>query len=407
MATASTSSIPAIQRCAGDPAAFLRDHWAKAPLLRRGAGPGGFDDLLSLDDVDRILSTTSPRTPAFRMVKDGKPLPPSAYTKSGRMGSQPLQDLADPGRIFDQFARGATIVLQSLQRYWPPLTGFSRDLELFLTHPVQVNAYLTPPASRGLGVHHDTHDVFVLQVHGRKLWQVWDAALPFPLGHQKQLPPGAESPTEAPLVSAELAPGDCLYVPRGFRHAARTAEEASLHLTVGMLTRNWNDLLREVVELATEEAWFRESLPVGFASDPGALEAPLAERVAELRAFLDKVDLARVAEGAARRFWAARPPSLQGQLRQLLTLDELDDATVLARQPGATCQLRVAGDRLELLLGDRTLSMPAALEPALRQVLAADRFTPADLGGHLDGPSRLVLARRLVREGLLQPTAVG
>jgi JmjC domain len=341
------------------------------------------------------------------MVKDGKPLPPSAYTKSGRMGSQPLQDLADPGRIFDQFARGATIVLQSLQRYWPPLTAFSRDLELFLTHPVQVNAYLTPPASRGLGVHHDTHDVFVLQVHGRKLWQVWDAAVPFPLGHQKQLPPGAESPTEAPLVSAELAPGDCLYVPRGFRHAARTAEEASLHLTVGMLTRNWNDLLREVVELATEEAWFRESLPVGFASDPGSLEASLAEHVAELRAFLDKVDLARVAEGAARRFWAARPPSLQGQLGQLLTLDELDDATVLARRPGATCRLRVAGDRLELLLGDRTLTMPAGLEPALRQVLAADRFTPADLGGHLDGPSRLVLARRLVREGLLQPTAVG
>ena len=90
MATASTSSIPAIERCAGDPAAFVRDHWAKAPLLRRGAGPDGFDDLLSLDDVDRILSTTSPRTPSFRMVKDGKPLPPSAYTRSGRMGSVPL-----------------------------------------------------------------------------------------------------------------------------------------------------------------------------------------------------------------------------------------------------------------------------------------------------------------------------
>ena len=68
MATASTSKLPAIERCAGDPAAFVRDHWAKAPLLRRGAGPGGFDDLLSLDDVDRILATTAPRAPAFRMV---------------------------------------------------------------------------------------------------------------------------------------------------------------------------------------------------------------------------------------------------------------------------------------------------------------------------------------------------
>jgi cupin superfamily protein len=405
--TPPTASIPAIERCAGDPAAFVRDHWAKAPLLRRGAGPGGFDDLLSLDDVDRLLSTSAPRVPYFRMVKDGKPLPPAAYTKSGRIGSMPLSDLADPGRIFDQFAGGATIVLQGLQRFWAPLTAFSRDLELFLTHPVQVNAYLTPPASRGLGVHHDTHDVFVLQVHGRKLWQVWDAAVPFPLGHQTKLPPGAESPAEPPLVEAELAPGDCLYVPRGFRHAARTAEDASLHLTVGMLTYNWNDLLREVLDLATEETWFREGLPVGFAEDPAALEASLAERVAELRRFLDKVDLSRVADRAVNRFWANRAPMLRGQLRQLLTLDRLDDSTEVGRRPGATCRLRTTGDRLEVLLGDRTLTMPARLEPALRQVLDADRFTPADLAGRLDRPSRLVLVRRLVREGLLQPPAVG
>jgi bifunctional lysine-specific demethylase and histidyl-hydroxylase NO66 len=407
MATASAPSTAAIERCAGDPAAFVRDHWARAPLLRRGAGPGGFDDLLSLDDVDRILSTTAPRAPYFRLVKDGKPLPASAYTKSGRIGSVPLSDLADPGRIFAEFAGGATIVLQGLQRYWAPLARFCRDLELFLTHPVQVNAYLTPPASRGLGVHHDTHDVFVLQVHGRKLWQVWDAAVPFPLGHQTKLPPGAEAPTEPPLVGAELAPGDCLYVPRGFRHAARTAETASLHLTVGMLTYNWNDLLREVLDLATEETWFREGLPIGFAEDPAALAASLAERVAELRRFLDKVDLSRVAERAANRFWANRAPLLDGQLRQLLALDELDDATEVRRRPGATCRLRVAGDRLELLLGDRTLGMPAALEPAVRRLLAADRCTPADLAGELDPASRLVLVRRLVREGLLQPTTVG
>jgi lysine-specific demethylase/histidyl-hydroxylase NO66 len=407
MPTPPTSSIPAIERCAGDPAAFVRDHWAKAPLLRRGAGPDGFDDLLSLDDVDRILATSSPRVPAFRMVKDGKPLPPAAYTKSGRMGSQPLADLADPGKVFNQFHGGATIVLQSLHRTWAPLTAFCRELELFLTHPVQVNAYLTPPSSRGLGVHHDTHDVFVLQVHGHKLWQVWDAAVPFPLGHQKQLPPGADAPTEAPQVDAELAPGDCLYVPRGFRHAARTAATASLHLTVGMLTYNWNELLREVVELATEEAWFREGLPVGFATDPGALTASLAERVAELRRFLDKVDLGPVADRASDRFWSNRPPLLQGQLRLLLALDQLDDATEVHRRPGAICRLRVAGDRLEVLLGDRTLAMPAGLEPAMRQILGSGGLTPADLARHLDGPSRLVLVRRLVREGLLEPTVLG
>jgi bifunctional lysine-specific demethylase and histidyl-hydroxylase NO66 len=402
-ASSSNSDGGAVERCVGDAAAFVRDHWATAPLLRRGAGPEGFDDLLSLDGVDRFLST-SPRTPAFRLVKDGQPLPPAAYTKSGRIGSQPLADLADAGKVYDHFHAGATIVLQGLHRWWPPLTAFCRDLELFLTHPVQVNAYLTPPASRGLGVHHDTHDVFVLQAHGRKLWQVWDAAVPFPLPHQHKLPPGAEAPAGAPLVDAELAPGDCLYVPRGFRHAARTAETASLHLTVGISTRNWNEVLREVVELATEEAWFREGLPVGFADDPAALASSLAERVAELRRFLDKVDLDRVAGRTARRFWAGRAPLLAGQLQQLLALDELDDATVVRRRPGVVCRLEVSGDRLTVLLGDRELAMPARLEPAMRRLLAAGSFAVADLAGLLDAPSRLVLVRRLVREGLLEVT---
>ena len=162
-----------------------------------------------------------------------------------------------------------------------------------------------------------------------------------------------------------------------------------------------------MLDLAAEETWFREGLPVGFAQDPAALEASLAERVAELRRFLDKVDLTRVAERAVNRFWANRAPMLQGQLRQLLSLEELDDGTVLERRPGATCRLRVAGDRLELLLGDRTLTMPAALEPAVRGLLESGRGTPATLAGDLDGASRLVLIRRLVREGLLEPTAVG
>jgi hypothetical protein len=51
--------------------------------------------------------------------------------------------------------------------------------------------------------------------------------------------------------------------------------------------------------------------------------------------------------------------------------------------------------------------MPASLEPAVRRLLDADRCTPAALAGQLDPASRLVLVRRLVREGLLQPTAVG
>ena len=106
-----------------------------------------------------------------------------------------------------------------------------------------------------------------------------------------------------------------------------------------MLTRNWNDLLREVVELATEEEWFREGLPVRVRRRPGALENSLADRVAELRRFLDKVDLGQVADqrppllvgpAAAAPGPAAGPARARGAGRRQPG----------RRRPGATCRLR-------------------------------------------------------------------
>jgi hypothetical protein len=38
----------------------------------------------------------------------------------------------------------------------------------------------------------------------------------------------------------------------------------------------------------------------------------------------------------------------------------------------------------------------------MEMILASDRLAVADLAGHLDPPSRLVLIRRLIREGLLE-----
>jgi hypothetical protein len=58
------------------------------------------------------------------------------------------------------------------------------------------------------------------------------------------------------------------------------------------------------------------------------------------------------------------------------------------------------GDRLEILLGDRSLEVPAWLRPALEQVRGQDELRPRDL--ELDAQSRLVLCRRLIREGLLE-----
>jgi bifunctional lysine-specific demethylase and histidyl-hydroxylase NO66 len=378
-----------LARCVGDPGRFVREQWGRAPLYRPRADAAAFADLFSLGDVDHILSSTTPRYPAFRLVKDGRQLDPRSYTRTGRVGGQPVADLADPGGVYELFHGGATIVLQSLHRFWPPLASYSRDLELALTHPVQVNAYVTPPAARGLGIHHDTHDVFVLQVHGRKRWDVHD-------------PDGGPGDR---LIEAELRPGDCLYIPQRFPHAAWTAASASVHLTVGVVPTTWADALGRDVIATVENALSGAPLPAGYAHDPAALGAGVAEQLAEVRRRLDKLDPDTIAAAAADRFWASRPPILAGQLQQLLALDEIGEDTVVRRRPGAVCQLRRRDDRLEVLLGDRALHMPAHLASAMETILASDRLAVADLAALLDPPSRLVLVRRLVREGLLESVA--
>jgi hypothetical protein len=85
-----------------------------------------------------------------------------------------------------------------------------------------------------------------------------------------------------------------------------------------------------------------------------------------------------------------------------LALPALDDDTVLVRRPGAVCVLRQVGDDLVVLLGDRTMRMPVRLHAAMTFVQSQLTLRPRDLDEFLDEQSRLVLSRRLVREGLLQ-----
>jgi len=362
-------------------------------LLLPSRDADGFGDLLSYGDVDHIVSSTALRIPAFRLVKGGKGLPASAYTKTSRTGSQRITGLADPAAVYREFEAGATIVLQGLHRYWLPLARFCRDLEIAMGHPVQVNAYVTPPGSQGLAVHSDEHDVFVLQVHGSKRWQVYR---PVP-----KLPPEGE-----PVMEAELHRGDSLYMPKGFPHAASTQERVSAHLTVGILSYTWSDLIREVVKRAEQEAEFAEPLPLRFAEDPARLGSLTAERLRSFALFLEKQEPREAAERLARRFLTGRRPILAGQLRQLELIESLDDSTSVGRRPGAMCVIRPAEeDEIAVFLGDREMRMPGWVQPAVERVAEGSPVSVGDLAPHLDAESRLVLVRRLVREGLLEVIA--
>jgi hypothetical protein len=375
--------LDALTLLSGDAQTFLAKVWASRIHLHR-TDPADLVGLLSLEDVDHLLTSTAIRTPAVRVVQGGTVLPSSRFTRSGTIAGQALTGLVDARKTLGLFDEGATIVLQGLHRYWPPLTELVRDLELQLGHPCQANAYLTPRGSQGFARHSDTHDVFVFQTHGVKQWEVvdvWDS-------------------DEETVRDVLLEPGLSMYLPTGTPHSARSEEEVSLHVTLGINRVLWRDLLGDLVKEALAADEYAEPLPPGYAEDPGALADVLREKLAALTSSLGSVDETAVAEERAAAFAGTRPPLVRGALLDLERLPRLTASSRVARRPWASAELDEDGDRLLVRLTGRTLRMPLGVKPAVQVLLDPAGVVVADLP--LDEESALVLVRRLVREGLLR-----
>ena len=298
----------------------------------------------------------------------------------------PFTGVADVARVAEAFDAGATLVVQGLHHWWPALATFCRSLEASLGHPAQANAYYTPRSAQGLPVHHDTHDVFSLQIAGEKRWLVYEPVWELPLKHQRyDAKLGAPG---KPVLDVTLQQGDTLYLPRGWLHEAKTSDSDSLHLTIGVNVYSWLDAFKAALDECADDPGFRRS-PDGSAED---LLARLGERLGE-------DDVRRRMRSKLVR---TRRPVLEGQLGQLRALRELDLETELERRPTVLADLAVHDDRAEFAFEGRTLEFPAHVEGALEFVLATDEpFRASDLPGSLDDEGRLALVARLVREGLL------
>jgi len=294
-------------------------------------------------------------------------------------------------RVASQFERGATIVLQALQLQHRPLAEFCRELERELGHPVQANAYYTPASAQGFKVHHDTHDVLCLQVEGEKRWLVYPPVLELPLKSQKYSAELGES--GEPVMDVTMRAGDTLYLPRGWLHQAMTSDTASLHLTIGINVATWRDAIRAAVdEAAREDASFRRGVSPDAVAPDGLFEALVARLTPEA-----------VARRQRRSFVEGRRPIRGDAFDQLRALDDLDSETELERRKSVIADLELEDGDARLSFEGRTLRLPAKVAEELEYVLRVDEpFTAADLPGRLDDESRLVLVRRLVREGLLR-----
>jgi len=371
---------------------FFREYWESRPLVIHRNQPDYFSSLLSLDDVDRVITTLDRRYPNTILKNAARDVGRRDYTLDG--------EVLDVAKVYQHFADGSTITLAFLDTVVPSLTRFCRALECDLSFPLQANIYLTPPGAQGARPHYDTHDVFVLQVAGSKQWTVYGTPYQLPLASQDFDPAVHEK--GAATLEFDLHAGDVAYLPRGVVHDARSTDEVSLHITAGILRYTWADLLLEYVASAClNDPAFRKSLPPGFAR-PDFDQAQAKETLHNL---LRQVPLKADFDSALDRFLDAFvrscPPLLEGQMAQMATLDALTVDSLAGARPGVVYYLQANDDSVVVHLCGRKITFPSVAANALRYALGHPEFSVRELPGGLDDSGKLTLVRRLIREGLV------
>jgi hypothetical protein len=380
-----------------DPEIFKREYWEKQPLVVRRGDPEYYRGLLSLGDVDQILSVSSIQPPQVRVLREGKE-PPRSQLRVGGLAGDERGSLE---ALYAQYRRGSTIALQFLHERWAPLMCLCRSLAAEFSASFQVNVYLTPALARGLNTHYDTHDVFVLQTAGSKHWRLYDSPIRLPLKGQPY--DGLTMEKGKVLNEFDLHPGDLLYIPRGYMHDAASGDAVSLHLTVGVNTVTWAAVVLRAVEGVIErDPRFRESLPLGFACDEGLrqrIEAHLTELLTGLSL---QIEPAALIQDVVESALLGGQPVLDGHLLDLEEARRVDLTTPLMRRPEIQGRLTTVGNKVALHFHGKIVEIPVHAEPELRFITEVGQFCAADLPGDLDDAGKLVLVRSLIREGFLK-----
>ncbi len=267
---------------------FLEKHYTRLPYSKAGSA-AGFTTFAGWTTVEAMLAKAG--VDGF-LAKEG------VMWEGGKLPPFP--------EVKRLFGDGHTLVIRNAEKHDPELAriaeGFHRDFEA----EVNVHVYCTPPQRSGFGWHYDPEDVFILQTHGAKEYQLRKNTVnPWPL--LAQMPKDLRYELESmPAWSCVLRPGDLLYIPTGWWHSARGVEGDSITLAVGLMTPSAMELLDFLKrELLGSIAW-RQRLPVLGAANPASPE-DLARTHQSILKDLGR-DLARLLsdEALAKRFLESR-----------------------------------------------------------------------------------------------------
>lgn len=212
-------------------AEFLSDYFEQQPLLCTVAlrAPA-----MAWQDLDLLLNTVEANERLLQIFLNGQ-VPPANF----------LDDIFEFGRnkkrinkhnFYNFLENGATLVLNQIEEHSVAAKRVCKAIAKFAQQPTSSNAYISFNSSAAIsstfGKHWDTHDVFTIQMLGKKRWRLYPPTLTLPLSHQVSAQ-ATQPPSTNPAFEYVLSEGDLLYIPRGWWHEVTPLNSDSLHLSVG------------------------------------------------------------------------------------------------------------------------------------------------------------------------------
>jgi lysine-specific demethylase/histidyl-hydroxylase NO66 len=356
--------------------AFFERYWEQCPLLVEDARWP--KNLLTSEGIEDLI--------CFRRHDTDILLARTAFDSMAERATYSSRRSTDPNDVGQAWRDGSTIIINAVHKRESHVASFIQELERAFQHAVGANLYFTPPSNQGFKTHVDEHDVFILQLDGKKAWTVFD------MNDGVRRTPARDA-TAFPMQLV-LQQGHALYIPKGYPHCASAQGSASTHLTVGLYPFQLSDLIsRSLREVARDHPQLRLSISPVSDHFEQQISPPLREKVFEGKY------LASARRAMTKDFLQRAKPFVRGRFAQGPSAIGLG-SKVHSRFYGMTL-VEVKDGRASIYFPGNYVSGPTVLGAALQFVSEHERFDPRELPGGLSDRTKVVLTERLAREGLL------
>ncbi|OJU92852.1 MAG: cupin [Acinetobacter sp. 38-8] len=210
---------------------FLNEYWQKKPLLVRNAMP----EIMGLLEPEDVKELALEEDVSARLIRQKNKNPNEWHVKSSPLTKGDFQKLPNLWTILVQAVDHYSFDIAELWKKFPFIPQWRRD-DIMVSYA---------PKGGSVGKHFDFYDVFLVQGHGHRRWQLGQMC-----DESTQFIP--DQPLKLlPEINVQfdevLAPGDLLYVPPGLAHYG-VAEDNCLTFSFGFRMPNLAEMTDRLSE---------------------------------------------------------------------------------------------------------------------------------------------------------------